>query len=136
VLAFTSACAGRDANPVVSYQTYDSGLSCEQIEAEIIGNEAKALQLIEEDESAHNANVAIGVVGALLFWPALFALDVGDAEMTEMRALKDRNNRLLGLAESKDCGLEIEIAPVEEQAAEKQEEAPIGPRYQGAGQMR
>jgi hypothetical protein len=100
-LALLTACAGRDAKPVAMMSPYDRDLSCEQIEAEIQNNEAKAQQLAEEDNSAHNSNVAIGVVGALLFWPALFALDVSDAERVEIEALHDRNMHLATL--QRDC---------------------------------
>jgi hypothetical protein len=131
-----SGCAGRNANPVQTFHTYDKDLSCAQIEAEIIGNEEKALHLLKEDEAAHDANVALGVVGGLLFWPALFALDTGDAEMIEMRALKERNNRLINLADTKECGLNVMISPVKEETADELPETPSGPRYRGAGQMR
>jgi hypothetical protein len=100
-LVLLTACAGRDAKPVAMMSPYDRDLSCDQIQAEIQNNETKARQLAEEDNSAHNSNVAIGVVGALLFWPALFALDVSDAERVEIQALHDRNMHLATL--QRDC---------------------------------
>ena len=119
IALLVTACAGRDANPVQIHQSYDKDLSCEQLEAEILSNEQKALALIEDDENAHDANIAIGVVGGLLFWPALFALDTGDAELTEMRALRDRNERLLVVAEGKGCDIEYQRPEPEPQEAEK-----------------
>jgi hypothetical protein len=100
-LFFLSACAGRDAAPVPVMTAYDNDLSCEQIQAEIQSNEAKARQLTDEDNSNRNANIAIGTVGMLLFWPALFALDMSDAERVEIQALHDRNMHLASL--SRDC---------------------------------
>jgi hypothetical protein len=100
ILALTSlsflvtACAGREAAPVASYNAFDSELSCPQIDAEIAANTAKVSHLQKEKENAQAANIAIGAVGMLLFWPALFALDIGDAEDIETRALSDRNNSL------------------------------------------
>jgi len=95
------ACAGRSAQPVAMMQPYDDGLSCEQVQAEIQSNEAKARQLTDENNSAHNANIAVGAVGVLLFWPALFALDLSDAERVEIQALHDRNMHLASL--QRDC---------------------------------
>src|SRR5262245_32114368 len=85
-----AGCAGRRAQPVAVMQSYDEKLSCDQLKAEIQTNETKALQLTGENESAHSNNVALGVVGAILFWPALFAIDTGDAEKVEIQALHDR----------------------------------------------
>ncbi|WP_119299805.1 hypothetical protein [Dongia deserti] len=53
------------------------------------------------DNSDRNANIAIGAVGVLLFWPALFALDLSDAERVEIDALHRRNMHLASLA--RDC---------------------------------
>jgi hypothetical protein len=98
-----TACAGRDAAPVASYASYDGQLSCSQLGAELTANEAKVVQLQQEHDSAHTANIAIGVVGALLFWPALFAIDASDAQQVEIRALRDRNSNLARMQASKKC---------------------------------
>lgn len=100
-LLLLGACAGRNAAPVPMMTAYDNNLSCEQIQAEIASNEAKARQLIDEDNSNRNANIAIGTVGVLLFWPALFALDLSDAERVEAGALHERNTHLASLY--RDC---------------------------------
>jgi len=100
-LIFLAACAGRDAKPVAVMNAYDNDLSCEQIQAEIQSNETKARQLVDEQSSSRNANIAVGAVGVLLFWPALFALDLSDAERVEIDALHQRNMHLANLA--RDC---------------------------------
>lgn len=100
-LVFLAACAGRDAKPVAVMNAYDRELSCEQIQAEIQNNETKARQLVDEQSSSRNANIAVGAVGVLLFWPALFALDLSDAERVEIDALHQRNMHLANLA--RDC---------------------------------
>lgn len=100
-LLLLTACAGRDAKPVAVMTAYDRDLSCEQIQAEIQNNETKARQLAEERNSSRNANIAVGAVGVLLFWPALFALDLSDAERVEIDALHQRNMHLASL--SRDC---------------------------------
>ena len=128
VTILVGACAGRDARPVSAYQPYDRDLSCGQIQAEMASNEEKARQLIGEDESASEANIAIGVVGAILFWPALFALDTGDAEMVEMEALRERNRWLMQVASDKECNISpppmpVEAEPDEPEARREIEEA-------------
>ena len=100
-LVLLCGCAGRTAQPVAMINAYDGNLSCEQVQAEISGNEQKARQLIAEDNSNRNANIAIGAVGVLLFWPALFALDLSDAERIEAQALHERNTHLASLY--RDC---------------------------------
>ncbi|UEM24386.1 hypothetical protein JL100_032705 (plasmid) [Skermanella mucosa] len=99
----TTACAGRDAAPVSAYNAYDAQLSCSQIDAETAANSAKVVQLQQEKDNARTANIAIGAVGLLLFWPALFALDTSDAQDVEMRALNDRNNSLAYLKTTSKC---------------------------------
>src|SRR4051794_15869152 len=95
-LMLVAGCAGRQAVPVKIIQTSDDSLSCPQVKAEIEANEVKAKQIGEEQSSAHNRNIAIGVVGGLLFWPALFALDIGDQEKVEIESLHQRNTCLAG----------------------------------------
>jgi len=98
-----TACAGRDAAPVAAYNAYDAQLSCSQIDAETAANNNKVSQLQKEKENAIAANIAIGAVGLLLFWPALFALDTSDAQDVETRALNDRNNSLAYLKTASKC---------------------------------
>lgn len=99
-----AGCGGRDARPVAVAQPTDSMLSCPLLMAEISGNNSRAVSLLDEKKDAENSNVAIGVAGALLFWPALFFMDLSDTEEIEMRALRDRNNYLAQLALAQDCG--------------------------------
>jgi hypothetical protein len=106
-----AACAGRTASPVTTVQAYDATLSCPQISAEIAGNEDKAKQLMAEKNSAHNRNIAIGVVGGLLFWPALFTLDLSDAEKVEMEALRTRDGYLANMMAQRGCGDPTAVPP-------------------------
>lgn len=107
-LLVLAACAGRTAQPVATMNTYDNDLSCEQIQAEIQSNEAKASQLVDEENSDRNSNIAIGAVGFLLLWPALFALDLSDAERIEIQALHERNTHLSSLY--RDCASVASVA--------------------------
>jgi|SRR4029077_5959732 len=98
-----AACAGRKADPVSVVQGYDSHLTCTDIHDEITANEGKISRLNGENDSAHNNNIAWGVVGTLLFWPAYFAIDDGNAEVTEIDALHSRDNHLLNNAAQMNC---------------------------------
>ena len=116
-----AGCAGREAHPVAIMQDYDKELACEQIRAEIRGNEQKAKQLAGEGEAARNTNIAVGAVGVLLFWPALFALNLSDAERQEMAALSERNTHLATLADMHGCN---NPAPPPAQQASSPQPAP------------
>jgi hypothetical protein len=100
-----AGCGGRTAQPIASVLTQDQQLNCEQIQSEIAGNEGRIASLAHEERRAHNANIAIGVVGAVLFWPALFALDTTNTEQVEMNALRQRNSMLLMMSGQRSCGV-------------------------------
>lgn len=101
--AAATACGGRDARHIPVVEPYDAAMDCQALNALIVSNNSRIQQLYDEHDRASDTNVAIGVVGALLFWPALFALDTGDAERVEARALSDRNLYLANVARQKDC---------------------------------
>ncbi len=96
-LALLASCAGRDPVPVQVAQASDNLLACSQITAEMQANETKVRQLADEEASKKKKNIAIGAVGALLFWPALFAMDFSGAEKTEIEALRARQAHLTQL---------------------------------------
>jgi hypothetical protein len=82
---------------VAVHQAFDYQLSCTQLLAEMQNNEQRALAITKEREASRGRNVAVGIVGGLLFWPALFALDVTDTERVELEALSKRNDKLSDL---------------------------------------
>lgn len=90
--------------PTASYKYGDEKLSCADLRMEIAKSEREVKKLWSEHNSAHSGNVALGVVGGLLFWPALFALDTSDAEKVEINAHKDRIEGLERIMQSKNCG--------------------------------
>lgn len=99
---FLQGCAGKVANPVSAYQPYDGDLSCKSIlysMSEIDGNVRRLLP----KSNKTGKNVALGVAGAIIFWPALFFMDFSDAEKVELAAYRERYERLGRLYESKRC---------------------------------
>lgn len=108
-----SACAGRDARPVTAVRPTDNMLTCDLMLAEYNTNHQKAVRLAGERSQTAGKNVAIGVVGVLLFWPALFAMDLKGAERAEMEALRDRNDHLRQLMIVKRCRTIPKEVPIE-----------------------
>ena len=98
-----AACMGRQPVPVQTTEGYDEHLSCDQVRAEIDANTVKANQLVSENDSEHNGNVAIAVVSTAIFWPGYFMLDTGHAEHDEEAALRARNAHLTSLITNRVC---------------------------------
>jgi hypothetical protein len=123
ILISLTACAGRSATPVSSYKYGDERLSCADLRYEISRSETNVKKLVSEKNSAHEGNVALGVVGGLLFWPALFALDTSDAEKIEMQAEKERIESLQRIMAQKSCGhYKSTIADIDKPAKPLQKE--------------
>lgn len=104
LVAQLAACAGRDpmvAQPVA--MPADQQLNCTALHAEISGNNAKVASLQQEEQSKRGQNIAMGVVGAVLFWPALFAMDFKDAAGTDRKAVEARLSYLNALYAGKNC---------------------------------
>lgn len=101
--ALLCGCAGRDPVPVSAYLPNDAALSCSQIESEIVGNNASLKVRVTEDADAEKRNIAAAATAILLFWPAVFAMDLSGAASTEAQALEGRNRTLTGLASAKQC---------------------------------
>tara|TARA_R110001599_G_scaffold243206_4_gene442959 strand:+ start:1936 stop:2328 length:393 start_codon:yes stop_codon:yes gene_type:complete len=103
LVGLLSACAGRE--PVLRdvAKTSDEDKSCTSLHSESLNLAANARSKIEANKSRDGGDVAIGVAGALLFWPALFALDTKNADGHEGNNLVDRIEHLELIAENKKC---------------------------------
>jgi hypothetical protein len=91
------ACAGRDAQPIVTVQPQDAYSDCAMINAEILANNQRAEALASEQNAKIVQNVAAGVVGVVV-WPVWFAIDAKGAASTDAAALQARQQYLSGLA--------------------------------------
>ena len=122
-LLITSGCAGRQANPVASYQYGDEQKSCPFLRAEIAEIENDITRKAKACQGTRGKNVALGVAGAILFWPALFFMDLSGADQVELEALRKRHNALVRLAASKKCGFDYheiqEVKPPSQEPGEK-----------------
>jgi hypothetical protein len=65
-------------------------------------NETEALRLAGADEAVVSDNIAAGVAGAI-FWPALLATDLSNAEQIQIRSLRDRNVNLERISTERGC---------------------------------
>ena len=119
-LMVLTACAGRDPNPVAEIQNSDASLSCTQLRSEIGVNSQAVRGLVDEQQDKQTKNIVAGTAGAILFFPALFFMDLKGASGEEARAYQRRNQGLLNRYNSKGCRPEIRIetqAPKQAKAA-------------------
>src|SRR4030095_8713925 len=83
-----AGCAGRPPTQVAAIvQPFDQQKDCLALSAEIGGNTQRIEQLAVEQGDKRTQNIVAGTVGAILFWPALFAMDFQDAAGAESTAL-------------------------------------------------
>lgn len=97
------ACAGRPANPTNVVQYTDDKMSCEQLTIAAEEHENRAQASYEADRSQEEKNAVIGTAGALLFWPALFALETGDHNLIEAQAHERRAEHLRRIRYDREC---------------------------------
>ena len=103
VTVLLASCAGRDPEIQQAVLSTDQTMSCQQIEAEVLTNATTAETKIAKNKADDTTDGAIGVAGAILFWPALLAIDTKNADGVEGNALLDRNDHLEQIAMRKGC---------------------------------
>jgi hypothetical protein len=87
----------------IQYQPYD----CAQLSSEAQRIQNKANRLAGQLDNASSNDAAIAVGGALLFWPALFALGGNDAQEAEFASLKGEHDAVEQAAIAKKCSTQI-----------------------------
>lgn len=107
VMATGCATASKDiastySSPVM-YQAYD----CQQIAAETVRIQARVTQLGGRLDEAASHDKAIAGVGALIFWPALFALGGTKAQEAEYANLKGQYDAVQQAAVEKKCSASV-----------------------------
>ena len=103
LVGLVAACGARASNPVAISQPGDKSLTCEQIAVQVKANNDLAVKKAGGDQATIDQNAAAVAVGTILFWPAMLAVDLSNAEQIELRALHDRNKSLERLYKKKDC---------------------------------
>lgn len=95
-------CAGRTPAPVSAVRAGDEQLTCAQIDGEVNDFIPKVRKLANDaDKAGYNAGIA--AVGAIVFLPALFALDLSDAEKIEIQAYIARYQTLASKRKTQNC---------------------------------
>ena len=83
----------------LQYQSFD----CDQLAAENQRLQSRVNQLAGRLDEAASNDKAIGVVGAILFWPALFALGGTKPQEAEFARLKGEADAIQQSAIIKKC---------------------------------
>ena len=94
ILLMTTGCMGRTAYPVQVSQLGDQNKSCDALSSEIAMIHSQIQQKSGAVDKAATNDIIAGGVGLLLFWPALFMMDLDNADQTELEALINRHNHL------------------------------------------
>ena len=123
------ATAAKDIAPTyvspIQYQSYD----CQQIEAENARLVNRVSQLGGRLDEAASNDKAIGVVGAVLFWPALFALGGTKNQEAEYARIKGEHDALQQASIQKKCGMQQakDMTPAAMSEATKVAAEPVAP---------
>ena len=91
-----TACAGREANPVLMYLPGDENRSCKGLVAEMAQIQQQ-MDILRPKTNKFGTNAAWATAGVFLIFPFFF-MDMKDAEKIEYDAFARRYNRLLILA--------------------------------------
>ena len=100
-----SACAGREPHPIAATNATDSQFDCAGLSREFAANERSVIAIGKEKAGANARNIAFGVTGVVLFWPALFLMDPKSPQRVEIDALHNRNLVVADIARTKGCPL-------------------------------
>lgn len=116
-----AGCAGREANPVQVIQPGDAQLSCKELRQEISISQQQMQRLLSDQKDVQGKNTAAAVAGAVVFFPALFFLNLKGAAREEAKALQDRIKGLAERHNNRSCTPPIVIQTAEEAQEEEAE---------------
>ena len=97
------ACAGHEADLAVLAQAGDHDKSCEQLAGAVHSLVAAARRKIDRNHGRDAADVVLGALGTLSWWPAWLALDIKNAGGEETNSMIYRIEYLRDVAEGKGC---------------------------------
>lgn len=97
------ATAGKDVAGTYVAPAQFSNYDCEQVKAEMLRLSGRVNQLSGRLDEAASNDKAIAGVGAILFWPALFALGGTKGQEAELARLKGEYEALQIVNTSKKC---------------------------------
>lgn len=98
-----SGCAGRQAYPVQISQNGDYNKSCDNLRRDLTDLQYQVRQKSGQTSSGDSKDTVLLATGVLLFWPALFFMDLSNADRVELEAMQSRYNHLTNIYNSKNC---------------------------------
>lgn len=102
-LCWLSGCMGTAPRRIESFQYGDESKSCQMLQSEVSECESKIKALEGKRKSKVGGNIALGIVGGILFWPALFFIDAKSDENAEIEGFQQRRKSLASIAQDKGC---------------------------------
>jgi hypothetical protein len=102
-VAILAACGGREARHYAVTNPTDSQMDCNGISREWAANEDLIGATAQTNSNKTGANVAAVAVGAVIFLPALFFMDLKGAEKAELIALRARQKNIQIMNSQKHC---------------------------------
>lgn len=102
-ILLVTGCAGRAAYPVQITQPNDYRISCNQLESEMSRIRHEVQNKTGQKQSGDTKDTVLFVTGLVIFWPALFFMDLKNADKVELRALQSRFNHLSNVYNGKNC---------------------------------
>ena len=102
-MLFAQGCGGRAAYPVQISQAGDYALQCNQLEAEMNRIRHEVQLKTGQKTTGDLADTALFAAGLVIFWPALFFMDLKNADKVELEALQSRYAHLVDIYTNKIC---------------------------------
>ncbi len=102
-ITMLSACGGEAPVLAQVIRPTDADMNCMDLLRESGANETAILRLTDRDDQIHRRNVHFTVVDGVMVPPAMLTLDFHDKPAKEMSVLRQRNDRLIELADMKGC---------------------------------
>jgi hypothetical protein len=103
VVVMLNACGGEVPKLVQVIRPTDADMDCMDLLHETGANELAIVRLVDRDDQVHRRNVHFTVIDGVMVPPAMLTLDLRDQPNKEMNVLRQRNQRLIELADMKGC---------------------------------
>jgi hypothetical protein len=109
IMALVTSCGGvlRTPDEIPAYEYGDSGKSCDTLKSDLDDCRSEITLIKERQRTKVGINIAMGTVGALLFWPLLFTMDFSDVDAEDLEAQRQRYEAISLICQEKGCNFEI-----------------------------
>ncbi len=102
-MLFAQGCGGRTAYPVQVAQPGDYDLECNQLESEMNRIRHEVQAKTGQKTTGDLTDTALFAAGLIIFWPALFFIDLKNADKVELDAFQSRYAHLVNIYVDKNC---------------------------------